>query len=241
MNPSTREIEDLAQALNQPLPPDEIISLLHPLLDTKCPFTKLDLLGRKIGHLHTTHPDRLLTLLDTLVTYNAMGSYVIAGQALVSLLPQDLEKALTKSREYIIAGDTWYVCDIIGERSIGHALVHHFDHTIIWLRTFLEDENRWARRSAGVAIHFFSKRVTTRPEKTKILLGIMEPFIEEKQIDVVKGIGWGLKTIGKHHPDLLVEFLRRQIDMKKKISKVTLRKAVTYLDEKRREDILKKS
>lgn len=238
MNPTTHDIENLVKTLSQPLSATEIIPLFKPILDAKCPFTKLDVLGRKIGNLHSDNPDHLLKILDTLIEYNAMGSYVIAGQALISLLSHDLERALTKSKEYIIIGDTWYVCDIIGERSIGHALVNHFDCTVIWLQKFFEHENRWVRRSAGVAIHFFSKRVTTQPEKTKILLELVEPFIEEKQIDVVKGIGWGLKTIGRHHPDLLVEFLKRQIDTKKKISKVTLRKAVTYLENDKRNLIM---
>lgn len=131
------------------------------------------------------------------------------------------------------------MCDIIGERSIGYSLVNHFDRTTVWLKTFLEDENRWVRRSAGMAIHFFSKRVVAQPEKTRILLKLAEPFIEEKQIDAVKGIGWGLKTIGKHHPDLLVEFLKKQVDKKKRMSKVILRKAVTYLDNERKEEMLR--
>ncbi len=238
MNLTTKDIETLVKPLNQPLTSTEVIHLFKPILDTKCPFANLDLLGRKIGHLHSNNPDNLLKILDTLIEYNVIGSYVIAGQALISLLPHDFERALTKSKEYIITGDTWYMCDIIGERCIGHAVVNYFDHTVVWLQKFFEDENRWVRRSAGVAIHFFSKRVVTQPEKTKILLKLVEPFIEEKQIDVVKGIGWGLKTIGRHHPDLLVKFLKRQIDTKKKISKVTLRKAVTYLDEDKRNLIM---
>jgi hypothetical protein len=40
-----------------------------------------------------------------------------------------------------------------------------------------------------VAIHFFSKRVADQPEKTKILLHVVEPYLEEKQKDFVKGVG----------------------------------------------------
>ncbi|NMC61241.1 MAG: DNA alkylation repair protein, partial [Candidatus Methanofastidiosa archaeon] len=54
---------------------------------------------------------------------------------------------------------------------------------------------------------------------------------------VVKGIGWGLKTIGKYHPDLLVPFLKKQIKLKKKISKIIIRKALTYLPKEKRLEI----
>lgn len=158
-----------------------------------------------------------------------MGSFVVAGQALIKFLPYDFKEVMEKSKEYIIKGNTWYVCDIIGERSIGYALVEYFEETFPWLEKFLRDENKWVKRSAGVAIHFFSKRVLNEPEKTKKLLDLIEPFVEEKQSDAVKGIGWGLKTIGRHHPDILAEFLKKQIKEKKKISKLMMRKALTYL------------
>jgi hypothetical protein len=53
----------------------------------------------------------------------------------------------------------------------------------------LKDENKWVKRSVGVAIHFFSKRLLTEPDKTRRLLDLIESHIEEKQTDVVKGIG----------------------------------------------------
>ncbi|MBU7016143.1 MAG: DNA alkylation repair protein [Theionarchaea archaeon] len=87
---------------------------------------------------------------------------------------------MEKSREYIIKGDTWYVCDIIGERSLGHALVNSFDKSLPWFKKFLNDENKWVKRSVGAAIHFFSKRVIDQPEKTQLLLDLTEPHIEEK-------------------------------------------------------------
>ncbi|MGC1122987.1 MAG: DNA alkylation repair protein [Candidatus Methanofastidiosia archaeon] len=183
--------------------------VLKPVLDEKCPFSRLDLLGKRIGQAGVDEHEKFLAAFDEITEYNAMGSYVIVGQALIWFLPSHLESVMKKSREYIIKGDTWYVCDIIGERSLGYAVVNHFDEILPWLERFLNDENRWVKRSAGVAIHFFSKRVVDQPEKTQKLLHMLEPHITEKQIDVVKGIGWGLKTIGRHHPDLLVRLSSR--------------------------------
>ena len=144
---------------------------------------------------------------------------------------------MEKSRKYIIKGDVWYVCDIIGERSIGHAVVEYFDESILWLTTFLDDDKKWVKRSAGVAIHFFGKRVVDQPEKTKILLQVVEPYLEEKQKDFVKGIGWGLKTIGKHHPDILVDFMKKQAH--KSMSALLIKKAVTYLEEEKKNEVKK--
>jgi 3-methyladenine DNA glycosylase AlkD len=215
------------------------IKTLTPLLDTKCPFSKLDLLGREIGRAGLSDPPRFFEAFDAIIEYNAMGSFVIVGQALIPFLEGSFDQVMTKSREYIVRGDAWYVCDIIGERSLGQALVDYFGRTLPWLDRLLGDDDKWVKRSVGVAIHFFSKRVLDDPAKTRRLLRLVEPYIEEKQVDVVKGIGWGLKTIGKHHPDLVVEFLEKQIKTRKRMPRLMMRKASTYLDKNRSARIAK--
>ena len=239
MNMTRKEIRELAEKvanLTKSGKSEAALQVLKPILDCKYPFAKLDTLGQHLGKTGGNLKEFFETF-DRIVNYNAMGGFVIVGQALIQFLPNNFELVMEKSREYIIKGDTWYVCDIIGERSLGHALVNYFDKSLPWFKKFLDDENRWVKRSVGVAIHFFSKRVIDQPEKTRLLLDLTEPHIEEKQIDVVKGIGWGLKTIGRHHPDLLVDFLKRQIELKRNISKVMMRKALTYVPKEKKAEI----
>ncbi len=234
---SNERIRELAEKASKSLLTGDYtnsIGLLKPLLNAKIAFSKLDLLGREIGEACCRKPEALLTACDQIVASETMGSFVVASRALTCLLDKDLETVMERTREYIVKGNKWYVCDIIGERSLGQALVDHFDRTLPWLARFLTDENKWVKRSTGVAIHYFSKRVINGAQKTQKLLELLEPHIEEKQLDVIKGIGWGLKTIGKHHPDLLVPFLEKQLKAKKKISKLMIKKALTYLGKDRR-------
>jgi len=210
---------------------------LKPVLDSRCPFSKLDCLGKEIGQLGSGQKEKFFKAFDEIINYNAMGGFVIVSKALIYFIKDEFETVMRKSREYIIKGDAWYVCDIIGERSLGYALINYFDRTLPWLKQFFEDENKWVKRSAGVSIHFFSKRVLDELEKTKKLLSLLEPYIEEKQIDVVKGIGWALKTIGRYHPDMLMEFLRRQLKAKKRISKLMVKKAITYLGDDKKSEL----
>jgi hypothetical protein len=50
-------------------------------------------------------------------------------------------------------------------------------------------------------------------------------------------VGWGLKTVGRHYPQLLVRWLREQV-AKKKPRKLILRKATTYLADEDKEEFL---
>jgi 3-methyladenine DNA glycosylase AlkD len=239
--PSTQTLQQLTEEFATHVQKNQFqtaAEVLKPILNTKCPFSKLDLLGKLIGSKAKEQPERFLQAFDRIIDSQAMGGFVVVGESLVSLLETDFEATMHKSREYIIKGATWYVCDIIGERSIGKAVVKHFERTLPYLKAFLEDDNKWVKRSAGVAIHFFAKRVPDDPKKARRLLDVLAPHIEERQVDVVKGIGWGIKTIGKVYPDVAVPFLIEQLRAKKKFSRLMMRKALKYLPADKKAEVL---
>lgn len=151
------------------------------------------------------------------------------GQGLAQFFEENLKASLLKAKQVIIKGKTWYVCDILGERVFGQALVNHFDDALAVLEQMIKDENQAVRRSIGVSVHFFAKRKPNDVENMKrLFVGLLLPLVEDKRVFVVKGTGWGLKTIGRYQPELVVEFLREILDTKK-ISKLMLRKATKYL------------
>lgn len=208
---------------------EQALNLVKPLLDNKIPFSTLDKLGLLIGQKFPSLDSSLLTFYNQIIDYNAMGSYVLVAKSLTCFLPKQLDLVLEKARRYIINGDVWYVCDSIGERTIGQALSNQFDRTLPWIKKFLKGKNAWIRRSAGVAIHNFAKNNRNSPKQIKILLKTITPYIEETDKDALKGIGWGLKTIGHYYPQLAADFLTDQLKQNKKISSIIIRKSLTYL------------
>lgn len=229
---------ELARKCLELLASDENAALetLDPLLTTKIDFTTLDLVGQLLGEWGREEPQKLLAFFDRLVETRKMGGYVIAGHGLIAINDVDLPLSFARSRRYIVRGDAWYVVDIIGERPLGHGLLVYFDEAVGLLEDFVEDTNPWVRRSVGVAVHFFAKRVRDDPVRIRRLLALLAPQIEEQDTSVLKGVGWGLKTIGRYYPNLLVTFLHHQL-MTKHPRKLLLRKATTYLDRARKKAI----
>ena len=132
----------------------------------------------------------------------------------------------------------WYGTDILGERVPGPALVANLTPTLALLAPWREDANRWVRRSVGVAVHFWAKRSRGRAEhaaQAETLLAFVEPMFEEWEIDAVKGVGWGLKTLGRHYPDLVADWLAQHlVQRQRRHRKLTLRKALTFLSDEQR-------
>jgi 3-methyladenine DNA glycosylase AlkD len=144
---------------------------------------------------------------------------------------------MKKTAQYIIVGNYWAKCDAIAERVWGAALVEDFDQAYNYLETVRSHKNRWIRRGVGVAVHYYAKKKRNDISGMRKLLNLLAPVIEERNRDAVKGIGWGLKTIGKYQPRLLAGYLR--IQMKQVYpTKLMLRKATTYLPPSAKREII---
>jgi 3-methyladenine DNA glycosylase AlkD len=157
---------------------------------------------------------------------------------LEQMLDHDLEGAFARCREFIIAADVWYATDIMGEGVTGQALVGHFQPALDLLSPWREDANPWVRRAVGVSVHLWAKRSRGAAELTPqagTLLKLLEPMFGEWDMMVVKGVGWGLKTLGRHYPDLVANWLAKDVHPgQRRHRALMLRKALTYLSDEQR-------
>jgi 3-methyladenine DNA glycosylase AlkD len=215
--------------------PEEAYDLLAPVLAERTPFPMLDRIGEAVGAgpLEAVDP-----FLECVAYDRTMGGWVVIGAALGQHLDRDLAGAFARCREFIIAGDAWYVADSMGERVPGPALVADFQPALGLLTSWREEANRWVRRAVGVSAHFWAKRsrgAAGRVSQAQALLVLLEPLFEEWDLDAVKGVGWGLKTLGKHYPDLVADWLEQQVvPSQRRHRALMLRKALTYLSDAQR-------
>ena len=217
--------------------------LLAPVLAERTPFRLLGRIGEAVGaapleEIHPEHSRRVSAFLDRVAAAGTEGGWVVIGCALGRQMDRDLASAFARCRGFVVAADVWYGADILGERVPGPALVADFRPALALLAPWREDPNRWVRRTVGVAAHFWAKRSRGAVEhtaKAEALLAFLEPMFEEWEMDAVKGVGWGLKMLGRHYPDLMAEWLARDIFSRQRRHRaLMLRKALTYLSDEQR-------
>jgi 3-methyladenine DNA glycosylase AlkD len=189
--------------------------VMSPVLDAKIPFPLLDEIGKLLGETGKLDRSRYFRVFDDIVVTDKMGGYVIVGQTLAAFFETDLEEAIVKAREVVIKGKTWYVCDIVGDRVFGQALVKHFEPTIVILEDVTSLEEPEVRRSIGVGVHFFAKSKQKDIEGIRRLLSVLSNLVGDRRVFVVKGVGWGLKTIGIYQPEPIVEYLQETLQTTK--------------------------
>lgn len=63
-------------------------------------------------------------------------------------------------------------------------------------------------------------------------------MFDEWEMDAVKGVGWGLKTLGRQYPDLVTDWLALQVAQRqRRHRRLMLRKALTFLSHEQRERV----
>jgi 3-methyladenine DNA glycosylase AlkD len=210
-------------------------TLLAPVLAERTPFPKLGVIGEAVGAgpLGTAN-----AFLEEIARHKTEGGWVVIGTALGQQLERDLSGAFDRCRRYVVAADIWYGADILGERVPGPALVADFEPALALLAPWREDEVAWVRRTVGVAVHFWAKRsrgAERLASQARALLQFLEPMFEEWEMSAVKGVGWGLKTLGKHYPDLMADWLAEEVVSGERHHRaLMLRKALTYLSQEQR-------
>jgi len=221
--------------------PGEAYALLAPVLAERTPFAMVGRSGEAVG---IGPLDPVNGFLEHIAYDRTEGGWVVIGSALGQQLDRDPEGAFARCRAFIVAADVWYGADILGERVPGPALVNDFQPALDLLTPWREDANRWVRRAVGVSVHFWAKRSQGGAEhlpQAEVLLSLLEPLFGEWDMDAVKGVGWGLKTLGRYFPDLVTDWLVQQVVMcQRRHRALMLRKAVTYLSEAQRDRVLGK-
>ena len=210
-------------------------TLVEPVLAQRTPFPVLERIGQAVGAVPAPLVDPFL---QHTAAAGTMGGWVVIGGALGARLDTDPSGAMAHCRRLVVVADVWYATDILGERVPGPALVGQFGTTLALLAGWRADPSRWVRRTVGVAVHYWAKRSRGAPElagRALALLSFIEPMFSERHLDAVKGVGWGLKTLGKHYPGLVSEWLMEQTVVQRRSHRaLKQRKALTYLSAEER-------
>jgi hypothetical protein len=201
--------------------------LLLPVLNTKTSFALLDVIGKELG----TAPLELTnTYLNQIAAGGTMGGWVVIASGLRRQLESDFSGAFDRCDGFTRLSSTWYGVDIFGERVPGPALVLDFDQAVEHIKLWRTDQDRWIRRMVGVAVHYWAKQAHGKDQyrdNVHSLLEMLEPMFSERHIDAVKGVGWGLKTLGRYYPSILTDWLEDQ--KSRPHTALMMRKAVTFL------------
>ena len=197
----------------------------------------LDFLGASVGAIRRTvarfvraHPDltydELLELAQTLWRAPIHERRMAAGFLLEAYVALLTSRDLPFIEKLIRESKTWALVDVLAGDVVGR-IVLQGRGTRRTLDRWARDEDFWIRRGALLA--------WLRPLRAgadfEQFGRYADRMLEEKEFFIRKAIGWVLRETSKKRPDVVWEWLHPRLD---RVSGVTVREAVKYLDEDRK-------
>ena len=126
---------------------------------------------------------------------------------------------------------TWALIDDLSMNVVAPMLSSSPDAERIRSR-WSEDDDFWVRRTAMLAL---LPRLRRGLDGWDEFAGYADAMLDEEEFFIQKAIGWVLREVSKHSPDLVFEWMQTRVAM---ASSVTFREASKYLSEHQRSRLL---
>jgi 3-methyladenine DNA glycosylase AlkD len=143
-----------------------------------------------------------------------------------TLEPDDLELIERLIRE----SKTWALVDVLSGDVVG-AMIMLDPNVAARLDAWAKDEDFWVRRSALLA-HLLPLR---NGASLRRFASYADAMLDEKEFFIRKAIGWVLRETAKRRPDEVYDWLAPRTH---RASGVTMREAVKYLDDARKNELM---
>jgi 3-methyladenine DNA glycosylase AlkD len=125
---------------------------------------------------------------------------------------------------------TWALVDVLAGDVMAELFVRHPD-ALPALDAWAADDDFWVRRSALLALRGQLKNGAPLDQFARYA----DAMLDEKEFFIRKAIGWVLREVGKQRPDEVYAWLAPRTA---RVSGVTIREAVKYLEPQQREVLM---
>ena len=125
---------------------------------------------------------------------------------------------------------TWALIDELAMNVVAPMLSSSPDGE--WIRSrWSDDDDFWVRRTAMLAL---LPRLRRGLDGWDEFAGYADAMLDEEEFFIRKAIGWVLREVSKHSPDLVFEWIQPRVTT---ASSVTFREAAKYLHEEQRSQL----
>ena len=180
-----------------------VLELSCQILNRKVKFPLLEFCAHQLSE--KIKVDEQIALCDRIEALKTEGGNVIISIMLQNRLENHFQESIDKATEYTSKADVWYVCDIIGERVYGFALLYYPDKTIPVIRKLSNHSKNWVIRSLGAGVHYAVRKGLDKQNVTTVFSTLLT-MANTKDKEIRQGIGWAAKTTARFHPNIIEQY-----------------------------------
>ncbi len=141
-----------------------------------------------------------------------------AAEALLQFIkrgmPEDEAVALISS--WLDDVDTWALTDPLAW-CVSKLLIRNEEIAGV-MRDWGRSQNRWRRRMAIVPYVDLCMKGQYRPEYAPMILEAVRPHMTDREFFVAKAVGWALRQLSYHEPEMVMGFLEENHHLMTKLA-----------------------
>jgi 3-methyladenine DNA glycosylase AlkD len=151
-----------------------------------------------------------------------VAAIVLLERVVKELTPDDLPYL----KKIVDTCEGWATLDYLTTRILGEMAIAYPEEIYPKVRAWVKSKHLWTRR-ASILIHVWPAR--KHQLHAEYALPTFEELLYEKEFFIRKAIGWTLREMCKHYPEMVVEFLKVHRDT---VSGLTMREGSRRLPER---------
>ena len=141
-----------------------------------------------------------------------------AAESMLHFIPRGMGEgdAVDLISEWLDDIDTWALTDPLGW-CMGKLLMGNHDLADV-LAEWSKSDNRWRRRMSILPYIDICTKNQYRPEYGRMVLKALEPHLGDREFFVAKAVGWALRQLSYHEPEMVGDFIRSNRDRMSKLA-----------------------
>ncbi|HYM21244.1 MAG TPA: DNA alkylation repair protein [Candidatus Kapabacteria bacterium] len=159
-----------------------------------------------------------------------VAAIVLLERIVKELTPHDL----LYLKKIVDTCEGWATLDYLTTRILGNMTIAYPQEIYPKVSTWTKSKHLWTRRAA-ILIHVWPAR--KKQLHAEYALPTFEKLLREKEFFIRKAIGWTLREMCKHYPEMVIEFLKEHRD---EVSGLTMREGSRKLPARLKKQLIRK-
>lgn len=172
------------------------------------PVPVLKEIGKQLIKTAKQNPPQYLPLADLLWGEFGREGRVVAAMLFGSIMLDNPEGVFPNLMAHCRTCVTWEDADRIAMDGLEPVIRDDPEHWLSEIQDWMDDSSFWVRRAAFTVI---GRLPMKHPGLASQCLMMLEPRLGEREEEAYKALSFAIRVIARSDPDLVVEFLRRNV------------------------------
>ena len=199
------------------------------------PVPALRVIAAELAKWGRKRPDQVFATVERLWHNGSRDERVIAAKVLERLGKREWERTLEVAASFVADIRNWEECDQLACFGLRDVVLRHPEVVLPRCMVWVRDEDRWTRRFGVVVMISLPMGKEYQPSEDEF--AVLDVVMADEAREVQDAVDWALRRIGKRHPAVVAEYLRRHARGAGRSTRRIIKRALKVVPDEEKEKI----